>query len=67
MVGKELSTDQSILLKNLPKASYELLFLLRTGINFFLLDELGRTIGNIVTVNGLISQRVVFSQGFGKI
>ena len=50
MVGKELSTDQSILLKNYPKGSNELLFLLGTGINFFVLDELGRKFGKIVKV-----------------
>ena len=64
MVGKELSTDQSILLKNLPKASNELLFLLRTGINFFLLDELGRTIGNIVTVKWSDKPKGGFFSGF---
>jgi hypothetical protein len=67
MVGKELSTDQSILLKNLPKASNEILFLLRTGIHFFILDELGRKFGKIVTVKWSDKRGVVFSQDFGKI
>ena len=53
MVGKELSTDQ--------------LFLLRTGINFFVLDELGHKFGKIVKVKWSDKPKGGFSQSFGKI
>jgi hypothetical protein len=64
MVAKELSTDQSIPLKNLPKASNELLFLLRTGINFFVLDELGRKFGKIVVIKWSDKPKGGFFSGF---
>ena len=64
MVGKELSTDQSILLKNFPKASNELFFLLRTGIPFFVLDEVGRKFGKIVTVKWSDKPKGGFFSGF---
>ena len=66
-MDKELSTDQSILLKNLPKASTELLFLLRTDIIDFVFVNFCLLFGKMVTVKWSDSPKGGFFLDFGKI
>jgi hypothetical protein len=61
---KEVSTDQSIVLKNFPIASTELLFFFRTDISFFELVELGHTNGEMVTVKWSDKPKGGFLSGF---